>query len=89
MTRPAHDETLTDLVIVGVGGHAREALDVVEAINRSRARYRIIGFIDDDRRTHGTFVRKYAVLGASEWLTTSSLNIRYFIGIGSCPARAQ
>jgi hypothetical protein len=38
---------LTDLVIVGAGGHGRETLDVVEAINDRSQRWRFLGFIDD------------------------------------------
>lgn len=36
-----------DLVIVGAGGHGREILDVVEAINRDEPHLALQGFVDD------------------------------------------
>jgi sugar O-acyltransferase (sialic acid O-acetyltransferase NeuD family) len=57
-----------DLVIVGTGGHAREMLDVVEAINADRRRYNLLGFLDDAPERRGTSVRDSEVLGGVEWL---------------------
>lgn len=37
-----------DLVIVGAGGHGREILDVVDALNRDESRLTLLGFVDDD-----------------------------------------
>lgn len=38
---------MTPLVIVGTGGHGREALDIVEAINARSSTFEFLGFIDD------------------------------------------
>lgn len=43
------------LVIVGAGGHGREALDVVEAVNSLDPTYKVLGFVDDGR-TPGSIV---------------------------------
>jgi sugar O-acyltransferase (sialic acid O-acetyltransferase NeuD family) len=39
--------TATPLVIVGAGGHAREMLDVVRAMNASTPTFDVLGFVDD------------------------------------------
>lgn len=44
MTSPPRPEPL---VILGAGGHGREVLDLVEAVNRDRPRFRVVGFVDD------------------------------------------
>lgn len=80
---------LIDLVIFGTGGHAREALDVVNAINDVTPRYRFAGFLDDDTCMHGTQVRGHPVLGDKSWLDSAGPAVQYFIGVGSCPARAR
>ena len=38
---------MTPLVIVGTGGHGRETLDIVEAINARSATFEFLGFIDE------------------------------------------
>jgi sugar O-acyltransferase (sialic acid O-acetyltransferase NeuD family) len=40
---------LLPLVLVGCGGHASDVLSVVEACNEAEPRYRVVGYIDDDR----------------------------------------
>lgn len=37
------------LVIIGTGGHGREALDIVEAINAVEPMFEFLGFLDDGR----------------------------------------
>jgi len=59
---------MTDrLVIVGAGGHGREALAVARAANRLRERWHMIGLVDDgapDRQ----LVDDAAVLGTTQFL---------------------
>ena len=38
---------MRDLVIVGAGGHGRETLDIVEAINADALTWNFLGFVDD------------------------------------------
>lgn len=83
---------MTPLVIVGAGGHGRETLDVVEAINRVEPTYEVLGFVDDgaddgevelgllDRRGVG-------MLGATSVLR--DLDATYVIGIGDGRIRAR
>lgn len=37
------------LVIIGAGGHGREALDIIEAINAVQPTFEFLGFLDDGR----------------------------------------
>lgn len=39
--------TLRDLVIIGAGGHGRELLDIVEAMNVEQPTWSFLGFLDD------------------------------------------
>jgi sugar O-acyltransferase (sialic acid O-acetyltransferase NeuD family) len=89
LTAPTAAPDAMELVIVGAGGHAREALDVVDAVNRTGHRYRVIGLLDDDQRLHGSSIRGHTVLGDVLLLATLSAAVRFFIGIGSCPARSR
>jgi sugar O-acyltransferase (sialic acid O-acetyltransferase NeuD family) len=59
---------LTPLVIFGAGGFAREVLELVRDINAESLTYDVIGFLDDDRRLHGTVSNGLPVLGDSSWL---------------------
>jgi sugar O-acyltransferase (sialic acid O-acetyltransferase NeuD family) len=47
------------LAIVGAGGHGREVLDVVEAINRESAAFELVGFVAD-RADHEVLARRGA-----------------------------
>jgi sugar O-acyltransferase (sialic acid O-acetyltransferase NeuD family) len=77
---------LRPLVIVGAGGHAREVLDVVEAINANEPTYDVRGFVDDgggDRALLGR--RGVPLIGPVAEL--ASLEADYVIGLGSPQSR--
>lgn len=54
---------MEDLIIIGAGGSSREIAQVVEEINASQPRWRLLGFLDDDADKHGQLVDGYPVLG--------------------------
>lgn len=76
------------LVIIGAGGFAREAADVVEAINRiaSRPQWELVGGVDDflskDNLERLT-VRGITHLGTTTELIARDERPRYVVGIGS------
>ncbi|HLA64962.1 MAG TPA: hypothetical protein VK600_00105 [Candidatus Saccharimonadales bacterium] len=39
-----------DLVVVGAGGFGRETVEAVRAMNAGGASWRLLGYLDDDRR---------------------------------------
>ena len=79
---------LTPLVIVGAGGFAREALDVIEAINREKPTYEFLGFLVDGPTEDDALSRRNArVLGGTDRLP--DVEGEYLIGIGDGAARAR
>jgi sugar O-acyltransferase (sialic acid O-acetyltransferase NeuD family) len=54
---------MTDLVIVGAGGFARETVAAVRAINAERPTWRLRGFLDDDPAKQGRQRGGVPVLG--------------------------
>jgi sugar O-acyltransferase (sialic acid O-acetyltransferase NeuD family) len=57
---------VTELVLIGSGGFARETAEAVRAINARRATWQLLGFLDDDPARHGQRVCGLPVLGAVE-----------------------
>jgi sugar O-acyltransferase (sialic acid O-acetyltransferase NeuD family) len=56
----------TPLVIVGAGGFARETADAMRAVHWADREYDLVGFLDDDPRTHGRDIGGTPVLGPVE-----------------------
>lgn len=57
---------MTDLVIVGAGGFARETAVAVRAVNEVRPTWRLLGFLDDDPALLGTERAGLPILGGSD-----------------------
>jgi sugar O-acyltransferase (sialic acid O-acetyltransferase NeuD family) len=55
-----------DLVLVGSGGFGRETAQAVHAMNVSGARWRLLGFLDDDPARHRRVIDGTAVLGGRD-----------------------
>lgn len=54
---------LKKLLIIGAGGFGREAAWLVERINRSKATWELLGFLDDNTNVQNHFINGYPVLG--------------------------
>jgi sugar O-acyltransferase (sialic acid O-acetyltransferase NeuD family) len=79
-----------ECVIVGASGHARETLDVFDAINAESRRFDVLGFLDAAPERAGTELRGLPVLGGDDWLLRPErARIRYVIGIGSARVKAR
>ena len=78
---------LTPLVIVGAGGHGRETLDVVEAINEHTHVWHFLGFIDDGPVVQDRLDRRDATLVLRDEIDPSA--VRYVIGIGDPITRSH
>jgi sugar O-acyltransferase (sialic acid O-acetyltransferase NeuD family) len=75
-----------ELVIVGCGGHGRELLDVIRAINDRTPTWDVVGFVDDDPHHLDRLTRLgLKVLGDTEWLIDHPHS--YALGIGTSSAR--
>jgi sugar O-acyltransferase (sialic acid O-acetyltransferase NeuD family) len=76
------------LVIVGAGGHGREVLDIVEAVNAVRPAWRFLGFLDDGTPDADRLARRGAVhLGDTAMLR--DLDADYVVGIGDGDTRRR
>ena len=81
---------MTPLVIIGTGGHGREALDIVEAINARSPTFEFLGFVDEQRGNELLVAARGArIIGALESLRERDRAIRYVIGIGSGDIRRR
>lgn len=79
---------MTKLVVLGAGGHAREIADVVRACIDAGDGFELLGFVDDDPRTHGRTLHEGPVLGPLAALAGRA-GIELVCGIGSPAARAR
>ncbi len=77
------------MVVVGGGGHGRELLDVVAAINAQHDRWRLLGVVDDHPEPNRERLDRLGVevLGPLEWLEEHPG--LYALGIGTSSVRRQ
>lgn len=76
------------LVIIGAGGHGREALDIVHAINAVEPTFDFLGFLDDGRQPGESATPHDApILGGQELLR--ELDAAYVPAIGSTAVRRR
>lgn len=59
---------MRDIVIIGSGGVGKETACIIEEINKVKATYNILGFIDDNNSLWGKEINGYMVLGGNEYL---------------------
>lgn len=76
------------LVIIGVGGHGREAYDIITAMNDEASEWDLLGFLDDARQPGSRAdPLDLPVLGGTDWL--SSHSAWAVVGVGDPRARKQ
>jgi sugar O-acyltransferase (sialic acid O-acetyltransferase NeuD family) len=68
------------VVVYGAGGHAKVVCDVLVCAGQT-----VLGFVDDDSRTHGTVVLGLPVFGPGAWLDPAKHAVA--LGIGSNAVR--
>ena len=72
---------MKDIVIIGTGGHGREAVDIIDAMNSVKNQYRIIGLIDDGKKKGSTArPHSHKILGTIEDLKHMDVGIIPAIG---------
>lgn len=76
------------VAVVGAGGHGRECLDVIEAVNTVARAYDIVGVVDDDPTTQVLVERRGGrYLGPTESLR--GRDARFVLGIGDSGVRRR
>ncbi len=79
---------MRDLIVVGAGGHGRETLDIIEAINAVDPTWSFLGFTNDGDFVADRVDRRAArVLGPTDLLAEA--DAFYVIGIGDSAARER
>ncbi len=73
---------MTDLVIYGTGGLAREVAEIAMAVNERKATYRLLGFLDDNPDKHGQTCGGLPILGGEEWMRENR-GVGVVLGIGN------
>lgn len=83
-----------EIVIVGCGGHGREVLGIVQAVNEAsngKPPWRVLGFVDDSPSAinHDRVERLGTpYLGPADYLRDAARDTHYVIGIGDPRVRA-
>lgn len=60
---PRNSRRLTDLVLLGAGGTARDVLSLVEDLNREKKRYCCVAMLDDDEKLWGREIQGVPITG--------------------------
>jgi sugar O-acyltransferase (sialic acid O-acetyltransferase NeuD family) len=72
------------VVIIGAGGFAREVLDVIDAVNREKPQYDMLGYIVDPQYgSPGSLVNDKPILGGFDWLSKRSEEVQAFCAVGA------
>jgi sugar O-acyltransferase (sialic acid O-acetyltransferase NeuD family) len=79
---------MTDVVIIGAGGFARETYWVFLEDNAEKKKWNVIGFVDDNVRLHGSGLCDIPVLGGFLWLEqNASKRFQVICGVGNPHSR--
>ncbi|HXN17231.1 MAG TPA: acetyltransferase [Candidatus Binatus sp.] len=81
---------MTDVVILGAGGFARETYWVFLEDNEEKKKWNVLGFVDDNPKLHGTELCNSQVLGGFDWLEQNSdKNFEIICGVGNPRSRKE
>jgi sugar O-acyltransferase (sialic acid O-acetyltransferase NeuD family) len=79
---------MTDVVILGAGGFARETYWAFLEDNEEKKKWNVLGFVDDNPKLHGTEQCNIPVLGGFDWLEQNSdKNYEVICGVGNPRSR--
>jgi sugar O-acyltransferase (sialic acid O-acetyltransferase NeuD family) len=71
------------VVVIGAGSHAREVLDVIDAINQDKLKFEVLGYIVDPQYgTIGKLVNGMPILGGYDWLSQHKDKVSVICGVG-------
>lgn len=77
------------LLVVGAGGHARELLDAVAAVNAVAPAFELVGALDDDPAKLGADIHGVRVIGDTAGDAPFAAQVELALGIGSSAVRAR
>ncbi|MCL2365881.1 MAG: acetyltransferase [Oscillospiraceae bacterium] len=71
------------LVIVGAGGLAREVVWLIQEINKTSAKYELLGYVESNKTKVGTSIDGIPIVGDDSWLLEYKTELNVVIAIGS------
>ena len=78
------------VVIIGAGAHARETLDVVDAINAQAPTYDVLGYVvERDFGTPGALVNERPILGDFDWFAGHVPTVQAICAVGAPELRRR
>jgi len=76
------------IIIYGTGGFGREVLTTINDCNKIKEKYKILGFIDDNRSLKEKTIENLPILGGFEWFSKKGAkNVLCVVTISDCVAR--
>ncbi|MBW2233371.1 MAG: acetyltransferase [Deltaproteobacteria bacterium] len=76
------------VAIIGGGGHGREQLDLLAALNRRARSYEYVGFVvDPEYASQGSTIRDLPVLGGMEWIASHRDDVEFICAVGDSADR--
>lgn len=80
-------DNIRNLYIIGSGGFGREVAWLVSRINDCVPTWNLIGFLDDDKKKHGTFMDGYPVVGGIDLLKDLEEDTFVVCAVGAAKVR--
>ncbi len=78
------------IIIYGTGGFGREVLTTINDCNKIKKKYKILGFIDDNKSLKGKKINNLPILGGFEWFSKKEAkNSQCIVTISDCVARQK
>ena len=80
---------MKNIVIIGAGGVGREVSLIIEKINKLKATWNLIGFIDDNVNNWNKVINGYPVIGGMDSLEKLPLDTYVVIAIANYNAKKK
>ena len=74
---------MKNIIIIGAGGVGREVSLIIEKINKLKATWNLIGFIDDNINSWNKIINGYQIIGGMDLLETLTLDTYVVIAIAN------
>lgn len=87
LVKSKEKNSVKKLVIIGAGGFGREVAWLTERINKVNETWHLMGFLDDNKKIHGSIVEGYPVLGGIDWIKSCENEVYFVCAIASSKVR--
>ena len=81
---------LIKIVIVGTGGFGREVLCTLQDCNKKSKKYKVLGFVDDDKSKWNTMIHNFPVVGGVDWFSKKkAFRVSCVVAVGDSKIRQK